>query len=174
MAVIDRRSRGVFRRLLQSDQNTLATQRIRKEKRGKGFLTTSQHSPENKFLAKKFVITAASLLFALLAAAWLFPRLDWSVRVAISYGGLISAFLSFTGFFLLYNSRAASVRKFIKLVLGGMLIRLLLALSAIALGIGVFALPAPVLVGSCVISYVIFTVIEHAYLFPVLTRKKST
>ncbi len=55
-----------------------------------------------------------------------------------------------------------------------MIIRLLLALSAIALGIGVFALPARALVGSCLISYVIFIAVEHVYLYPVLTRKKSS
>ena len=174
MAVVDRCIPGLFRRLLQPNQNSLATQRIGKGKKRKAFLTTSQHSPENKFLAKRFVITAASLLFALLVAAWLFPRLDGSVRVAVSCGGLISAFLSFTGFFLLYNSQAASAGRFIKLVLGGMIIRLLLALSAIALGIGVFALPAGALVGSCLISYVIFIAVEHVYLYPVLTRKKSS
>ena len=114
------------------------------------------------------------MLFALLVAAWLFPGLDRSVRIAVTYGGLISAFLSFTGFFLLYNSQGASALKFVKLVVGGMIVRLLLALAAIAVGIAVFALPAPALVGSCLISYVIFTVLEHMCIYPVLTRKKST
>jgi hypothetical protein len=114
------------------------------------------------------------LLFALLAAAWLFPGLDRSVRIAVTYGGLISAFLSFTGFFLLYNNQGASALTFVKLVVGGMILRLLLALSAIAVGIGVFALPAPALVGSCLISYVIFTVLEHMCIYPVLTSKKLT
>ena len=113
-------------------------------------------------------------MLALLAASWLIPGLDSSVRIAVTYGGLISAFLSFTGFFLLYNSQQASALKFIKMVVGGMIVRLVLALAAIAVGIGVFALPAPALVGSCLISYVIFTVLEHIYIYPVLTRKKST
>jgi len=125
-------------------------------------------------LVKKFVLIAGFLLFALLVAAWLFPELDRPVRIAVSYGGLISAFLSFTGFFLLYRSLAASALTFIKLVVGGMIVRLLLALSAIAVGIGLFALPTGSLVGSCLISYVIFTVLEHICIYPALTRKKST
>ena len=113
-------------------------------------------------------------MFVLLAIAWLFPGLGRSVRIAVAYGGLISAFLSFTGFFLLYKSPAASAGKLIKLVVGGILARLVLALSAIAMGIAVLALPAGALVGACVTSYVVFTLIEYVCLFPILTRTKST
>ena len=108
------------------------------------------------------------ILFAL---AWLIPGFEKRARIAFSYGCSISALLSLSGFLILLKSAASSAKKFIRVLLGGMIIRLFLALAAIALGIGVLGLPTGALVGSCLTSYVIFTILEHVYLLPLLSNR---
>jgi len=120
------------------------------------------------------------LYVVLLAAAWLIPNLDSLSRLAAGYGASISFALSLAGFFLLAGTRHADPGRFIRLLLGGMAARLMIALAAVAIGLGLFDLPAGIFVGSCVVSYVIFMGLEHVYLLPLLkgpgikTRRNGT
>jgi hypothetical protein len=43
----------------------------------------------------------------------------------------------------------------------------------IVLGIAVFRLPAGMLVGSCMLSYVVFITLEHVFALPALKRKNA-
>ncbi|HUU28095.1 MAG TPA: hypothetical protein VM123_09805 [archaeon] len=115
-----------------------------------------------------------TLVGVLIGGAWLFPGLQVNTRAAVTYGGLISVFLTAAGFILLSCCKGANAGKFIKLVLGGMIARIILALGLIAVGIGLFHLPAGALAGSCLITYVVFSTLEHLYLLPLLTNKGKT
>ena len=58
-----------------------------------------------------------------------------------------------------------------KLVLGGMAVRVFIALGLIVVGIAALGLPAGRLVGSCMISYVVFVTLEHLFALPALKHK---
>jgi hypothetical protein len=120
---------------------------------------------------KRFILAAGALCFLFLALIRYLP-LQHSERLAAGYGLLISIAIACFGFFLLRGSHRVSPGKFIKRLLLGMVIRLFLALAAVFLGIAVMHLPAGMLVGSCLLSYVIFTLLEHVYLLPLISRKK--
>lgn len=92
-------------------------------------------------------------------------------RLAVCYGGAISLALSWAGYALLMKLPGSDSRAFIKIVLGGMAARLIAALALLALGIGVFALPAAELVGSCLLSYVVMIFLEHRFALPELRQK---
>ncbi len=79
--------------------------------------------------------------------------------------------LSWLGFALLMRVPGSDSNRFLKLVLGGMAARLALALLLLTLGIGLFNLPAAELVGSCLVSYVVLTALEHTYALPSLKRR---
>jgi hypothetical protein len=92
-------------------------------------------------------------------------------QIAVCYGGAISLGLSWFGFALLMKVPGSDSNRFLKLVLGGMAARLVLALLLLTLGIGIFDLPAAELVGSCLVSYVVMTVLEHTYALPSLKQR---
>ena len=121
---------------------------------------------------KGFRFLLLTLVAVLVGTAWLFPGLQKVTRISLTYGGLISAVLSLVGFILLSRGMGATAGNFIGLVVGGMIGRLALALALIAFGIGLFNLSAGALVGSCLITYVIFTVLEHLYLLPLPTNRE--
>ncbi len=111
-----------------------------------------------------YVFLAVGLYFAPLS------RIQW---LAGCYGGAISLGLSWLGFALLMKVPGSDSNRLLKLVLGGMAARMLVALLVVALGIGVFKLPSGVLIGSCMLSYVVFVTLEHIYALPSLNRKKQ-
>lgn len=120
---------------------------------------------------KRFILAAGALCFLFLALIRYLP-LQPAERLAAGYGLLISTAVACFGFFLLRRSDSVSPGKFIKRLLLGMVIRLFLALGAVFLGIAVMHLPAGMLVGSCLLSYVILTLLEHYFLLPLISRKK--
>ena len=77
------------------------------------------------------------------------------------------------GYALLMRVPGSDPGLFMKLVLGGMAARILVALAMIVLGIGVFKLPAGMLVGGCMLSYVVFITLEHLFALPALKRKNA-
>lgn len=120
--------------------------------------------------AKNFLIVLATLAVVSVAAFWLYPELQKVTRISLSYGCLTSALVALAGFVVILRSIGASSKKFIKLVLGGLVVRLIAFLTLIALGIGLFHLEALALVVSCLTSYLIFTSLEYFYLMPLLKK----
>ena len=121
--------------------------------------------------AKRFILAAGALCFLFLAVIWYLP-LQQADKLAAGYGVLISTAITSYGFFLLKGSRSISPGRFIKRLLLGMVTRLFVALAAVFLGIAVLHLAAGMLVGSCFLSYVIFMLLEHVYLWPLISQKK--
>jgi len=121
--------------------------------------------------AKGFPFWSALLLMVLALTAWLMPEKDPLARLAVIYGGLISAAISFSGFVLVVRSTGIDAKNFIKLFLGGMIARLGVALAALAAGIALLEFPVAVLIISCLASYFVFTLLEYIFLLPLLTEK---
>ncbi|MEA1997671.1 MAG: hypothetical protein U9N45_08515 [Gemmatimonadota bacterium] len=108
-----------------------------------------------------------------MAGACFFPGLSQASRAAVIYGGLTGSGLSLSGYILLVRSIEAPESKFLKLVLGGMVLRIMLGLAVVAAGIGLFRLPPVGLVVSCFASYTVFMILEYFYLYPLLTDRKK-
>ena len=121
--------------------------------------------------AKGFPLWSALLLMVLAFTAWLMPEKDPLARLAVVYGGLISAGISFSGFALVVRSTRIDAENFIRIFIGGMIARLALALAAIAAGIALLDFPVAMLIISCLISYFVFTLLEYIFLLPLLTEK---
>lgn len=121
--------------------------------------------------AKGFPLWSALLLMVLTLTAWLMPEKDPLARLAVIYGGLISAGISFSGFVLAVRSTRIDAKTFIKIFIGGMIARLGVALAALAAGIALLEFPVAVLIISCLASYFVFTLLEYIFLLPLLTEK---
>jgi len=127
--------------------------------------------PELKITSgKKFFILTVSLFAVMLFAGHIFSSSteDW---LAVCYGCGVSLGLSWVGFMLLMKVPGQDAGTFMKLVLGGMAARLLAALGLIALGIAGLDLPAGRLVGSCMLSYIVFITLEHVFALSALKPK---
>jgi hypothetical protein len=120
---------------------------------------------------KGFYFWSTVLVLIVVLTALSAPGLEFSARLAVLYGGLISIATSISGYSFLSRSVAAPSIKFIKLVLGGIVLRLFGALGLIALGIGIFRLPPVPLGLSCLGAYVVCTLVEYRYICARLTFK---
>jgi len=121
--------------------------------------------------AKGFPLWSAMLLAVLALTAWLIPERRPLTRLAVLYGGLISAATSLSGFALVVRSSEFEALQFFKRFIGGMILRLGLGLAALGAGITVLDLPVAALVISCLASYFVFTLLEYFFLLPLLSGK---
>ncbi len=104
-----------------------------------------------------------------LGAARLLPGLE--SRGAVACGALISAGV-FSFSFVLYQRgvRSGGQGRFIKLVVGAIIARMLSALGLLAIGAALLGLAAGPLAVSCLGTYLAFSLLEHLYLLPVIKR----
>lgn len=132
-----------------------------------------QRQSERKITPGRKFYALTAFLYALLVAACYLAQFGPVRWLAVCYGGAISLGLSWLGFALLMKVPGSDSNRFLKLVLGGMAARMLVALLMVVLGIGVLKLPSGELIGSCMVSYVVFVTLEHSYALPSLKRKNN-
>lgn len=121
-----------------------------------------------KFSTSGLIIVLVLFIFTAFASAT-------NVRIAIIYGGMISATTSVSGFFLLAKTiKLGTTQVFLKIFLGGMIIRIFVALAALAVGLGILDLPVKPLIISCLTTYFVFTLLEYVFLFPLLIGREHS
>ena len=126
-----------------------------------------------KAASRKFSISGLIIVVALLIVSTITSTTD--AKLGIIYGGLISAVTSVSGFFLLVKTiRLGTTQVFLKIFLGGMVVRIFVALAALALGLGIFDLPVKPLIISCLATYFVFTLLEYIFLFPLLIGREHS
>jgi hypothetical protein len=120
---------------------------------------------------KRFSLWSSLLLAGLVLAAVLFPDMTTSTRLAVVYGGLISAGSAIAGFAIVFRCMEGDSLTLVKMYLGGMLARLGFLLGALAVGVSLLNFPAMALAITCLAYYFIFSLLEFFILMPMLTGK---
>jgi hypothetical protein len=121
----------------------------------------------------RYALVVAALLGVGLAGLSLFPgaAANPGTRPAAAFGAGLAAVNTLLAYFSGVWSRTRSNRAFFLAILGGMLGRLLLLLSAVLIGVLVLGLPTLPLVISLLAYFVVFLVLELSLLHRLTSRR---
>jgi len=94
----------------------------------------------------------------------LLRRLDATARAAVAYGTALAVLNTLAAHALVVWSQGRSTQAFLRAVLGGMLVRLVLMLAAVVAGVLALGLPKVPLALSLLSYFVVFLVMELSIL----------